>query len=368
MVGAGVVGLSTAYALTELGAAVTIYEVGAPGGSQSGGRTRLFRHAHDDPRLVSAAVASREIYAFWERRFAVELVSGDGAVAISPPVRDRFATLQQVGGTRARLIEVDELTDRLPLLARHPGPALLDEDAGAIRAHAVIGMLRQAVGDVLVTDEVLSVRPKTHDRVEIRGGDVRREHDRIVVCAGRQTARLARGVGLALPVEVRAQMRATFAVRVPASERLAGWQDASGDFGEVGVYATPLAGNRRYAVGPGASTPADRDGALLDPSDLERNVERTCAYVRRALPGLDPAPVALRHCWVTALPWHEDGVAAWQVDGVLFVAGNNLFKHAPWVRRKLARAAIDAPLTDLLRPDARLGAPPPRVRDGAPTC
>jgi hypothetical protein len=31
---------------------VAVYERGVPGGSQSGGESRMFRHAHDDRRLV----------------------------------------------------------------------------------------------------------------------------------------------------------------------------------------------------------------------------------------------------------------------------------------------------------------------------
>jgi sarcosine oxidase len=64
----------------------------------------------------------------------------------------------------------------------------------------------------------------------------------------------------------------------------------------------------------------------------------------------------VRHCWVTQLPWGEDGLAVWEADGVLFPVGHNLFKQAPGLGRKLAATADGEPLPELLRPEARLGA------------
>jgi sarcosine oxidase len=40
------------------------------------------------------------------------------------------------------------------------------------------------------------------------------------------------------------------------------------------------------------------------------------------------------------------------------MAGNNLFKHAPWLGSALAQAAVGDGLADDLRPGARLGAHP----------
>ena len=79
-------------------------------------------------------------------------------------------------------------------------------------------------------------------------------------------------------------------------------------------------------------------------------------YVGRALPGVEPRPIDARHCWVTEVPWSPDGIAAWEADGLLFVAGNNLFKHAPALGRALARAALGDGLTPTLSPQSKLGA------------
>ena len=282
VVGAGIVGLCAAFALRERGASVRVYERGFAGGGQSGGEARIFRHAHDDRRLVALARESRAIWGEWGDRLGVELVSDDGAVALGPAVGRRLALL---------------------------------EDAG-----------------------------------------VRAEHAGVVVCAGRGTARLARGVGLALPVRVGAHARVTFAVR-DRCDRLACLQDGSGHFGEVGAYAAALPGNRRYAVGLAESVGVRDDGSFLDPSSLAALADRAAAYVRRALPGLDPQPIDYVHCWVTELPWSDDAIAVWEADHILFVAGHNLFKHAPALGRAIGRAALGEPLAVALRPQSTLGLP-----------
>jgi sarcosine oxidase len=317
VVGAGIVGLSTAYELTLRGASVTIYERGAPGAGQSGGESRIFRHAHDDPRLVALAVESRARWRTWEQRLGVELVAPVGAVALGPAVERRLALLRDAG-VRARPVDA---AGALPILAPRSEPAMLDADGGVIRVGAAVGALVAALAGRIVADEVVGVRPSG----EVRAGGTIRHHDRVVVCAGRDTPTLAAGAGLALPVRVSTHTRFTYPVRDPVP--LACLQD-----GTVGAYGDPLPGNDRYAIGHGDADPT--------------------AYVAETLPGLDPRVVETRTCWVTELPWGHDALAVWEAGAVLFVAGNNLFKHAPALGHRIAAGSVDG-----LRPEVRLGEP-----------
>jgi sarcosine oxidase len=270
---------------------------------------------------------------------------------------ERLAVLDAVGGVRARAVGPEEIAERLPPLARFDGPALLDEDAGAIRAQAAVTALSGALGDRLVEDEVLALWPRAGGGVEVRTGGDRQVHDAVVVCAGRGTARLARGLGVAVPTRLAVHGRVTFAVAGEPPEHLSCLQDSSDAWGEPGTYAAPSPGNARFSLGVAGEVEAHEDGALLDPAGLAKVTDRAAAYVRRALPGLDPRPVGVRHCWVSALPWHEDGLAVWEAEDVLLVAGGNLFKHAPALGRRLAAAVLGEGLAPELRPEARLGAP-----------
>ena len=172
MVGAGIVGLATAYALRERGASVHVYERGSPGAEQSGGDSRVFRHAHDDPRLIDFARKSRAIYREWEDELGVELVSADGVVSLGPAARRRLPLLQRAGVDVAE-VSADELAERMPLLAGFAGPAMFDAEGGSIRAAAAISALAARLADNLVADEVVALWA-TGEAIEVRtaGGAV----------------------------------------------------------------------------------------------------------------------------------------------------------------------------------------------------
>jgi sarcosine oxidase len=354
VVGAGIVGLATAHALTEQGASVTVYERGVPGNAQSGGESRIFRHAHDDRRLVEFAREARVLWREYEERFGTELLSRDGVVALGAAAHRRLETMRSAG-VRAHMISGEEVAEHLPLLAPWSRRAVFDEDGGAIRVRASIDALTEALRPRIAFDEVLLVRPLAGGTVELRAGGARVEHGRVVVCAGRGTAALARGAGLPLPLRQAAHVRLTYPVRGEPPARLACLLDSSGEIGEVGGYGDPLPGNRAYAVGID-DTPVHDDGSLIEAEGLHTIAERTTEYVARMLPGLEPEPIDVRHCWVTELPWHEDGFAAWELGGLLILGGNHLFKHAPALGRALARAALGEGLAPQLHPEARLGA------------
>jgi sarcosine oxidase len=354
VIGAGIIGLSTAFALTEQGATVAIYERGVPGNAQSGGESRIFRHAHDDRRMVALAREARGVWREWEERFGQELLSRDGVISIGPAVDRRLAILLEAGGVRVGRIGSSELAQALPLLAPWDGPAMLDEDGGVIRARAVIGALTGVLAPTIVAEEVVALRVTSRGSVEVRTGGATVEHERAVLCAGRGSAALARGAGIPLPVRQSVHLRLTYAVRGVRLERLPCLLAGDVTFGEP-AYGDAMPGNEAFAVGLGDIL-IHEDGSLIAPTALAQAAERTNAYVSRALPGLDPDPIEVRHCWVTELPWHPDGIAVWEAEGLLVLAGGNMFKHAPLLGRRLARGVLGEGVPESLHPQANLGA------------
>lgn len=354
VVGAGIVGLATADALLERGERVVVYESGRPGQGQSGGESRLFRHAHDDPRLVRLAIESRELWRGLESRLGEELISPDGVVAVGETAFERLPTLEELG-VPARRIGADEIAERQPLLAAYDGEAVFDETAGSIRTTAAIRLLAERLGDRLVPGEVIAVTPGG-EGVEVRvGGGERFEHSRVILCAGRGTAALARGAGIEVPIDLGCHIRSSFKLRGEPPERVACLQDGAGEWGETGVYAASAPGNDRFSVGLAEVMEVREDGTVIDPAEFAALEERVKAYVAKALPGLDPEPVQQLHCWVTELPWDDDAFAVWEHEGLLVTGGHNLWKMAPVLGQALAEAASGGELREELRPEARLG-------------
>ena len=358
VVGAGIIGLSAAYALSRAGASVTVYERGVPGNGQSGGDSRIFRHSHEDPRLTAFARRSLELWREWEARCGLELVSRDGVVSLGPTAGERHATLT-AHGVSARLVDSAEVAAALPILAARDGQQglLLDDDGGVIRTQTAIELLRASLADRIVLDEVVSVRPTSSGLVEVRRGDATTEHDRVLVCAGIGTAGLAHGVGIELPLRCSLHVRLSFAVRGTMPSRLACLLDGGGESGETHAYGDPLPGNGAYAVGV-TEAATHPDGGLIDPDGLAAAAQRTVDYARAMLPGLDPAGPRSRHCWSTELEWGADAFALWSAGGAHFLCGQNLFKHAPAIGEALAATALGEPAGIDLSPDARLGAAP----------
>jgi sarcosine oxidase len=329
VVGAGITGLATAYELVRRGVDVRVFEAARPGAGQSAGRTRIFRHAHRRLELVERAVESRGLWERWEEELGSRLLGREGML-LTGPSAEEVAGLLAEAGAPYRLLDEREQAEALPILSPPAGPAVLDELGGSTDVAAAIRLLAGALGERVVLAEVFSVDPGEPAVVETSEGIW--EAERVVLCAGAGVGAVA--PELEIPIKLSCHARATFRVKDEAlAGRLAALQEQSGAFGEV-IYAAAFPGEPFYGVGLVGESADVPLGAPARPL-----VERITAYVREALPGLEPEPIGVRLCVPTELPGGPDRFEVWSSGSLLALVGDNLFKFAPWLGRMLAAAA-----------------------------
>ena len=337
VVGGGICGLSVGYALRRRGVEFRVFEAGVPGAGQSAGRTRVFRHGHDDERLVSLAIRARGEWERLEGELGVRLLGRQGVLVCGPNVAERAAAFE-AAGLPARLVDPDAQVRALPVIAPPEDEALIDELGGSIDVRAAVEGLASALGDRLMTAAVFGLRDSPGGGVELRTSEGIWETERVIVCAGAEVAPFAHELGLDIPLEIAVHARASFRVREPGGS-LACLQDRSNAHGET-VYAAPMPDGLEYAIGLGSEHEPPVDQAL----------RRLTAYAERGMPGLDPAPASVRLCRTSILPWGADAFAVWRTGDVRVLAGANLFKFAPLLGELLVEDNVEE-----LSPDQRLG-------------
>jgi sarcosine oxidase len=348
VVGGGVIGLTAAEALSRRGATVTVFERSRPGAGQSGGLTRIFRHLHRTDAQTALAVDARRAWGALEARAGRRLVGTEGVLVAGGDLDAAVERLRRAGA-RAELMGPADAAQLLPILGpAAPAAAVVDLDAGAIRVRRALDCLQSLLPTgSLRQEEVFGVsRSATDSGASIVASEGARRFDHVLVAAGAETARFAATLGIELAERRGVHPRLTFEVTGGAARGTTGlpcYLDRTAAHGES-AYAGPVGSTSRYVVGLSADETLPLcagETTLSRDQDVADLYARTVAYVGRAMPGLDPAPVGFRLCHITALAGDADAFGAWERGAVTVFAGHNVMKFAPLIGEHLARRIVD---------------------------
>jgi sarcosine oxidase len=350
VVGAGVVGLATASALLDADADVRLYERHAPGLGQSIGRTRVFRLAHGDARLVDLASRSERLWREWETRFRRRLVSDEGLIVTGDDTVAAWTKAMADAGARHTVLSIEEATERLPVARPVGSAALFDPAAGPTRARRTVECLQAACATSLRREEVVEIEhAATACTVSTSAGSW--ECDEVIITAGIETGRLAEPVGIGIETSIVHDSRFTYSIADRYRDRpLACWFDTSGAYGPgYRSYGQRVGSTGFYAVGVGWDETED----LTPDQESILHRQKAWGYLRQAYPGLDPEPVdEIRcSCAIGGLRDDGDGFMARRRGGITALYGNNLFKFAPLLGRLLCQTALTGTLADELAMD-----------------
>jgi sarcosine oxidase len=323
VVGAGIMGLATAYELAKRGRDVLVLEqfrVGHTRGS-SHGRSRIFRLAYPQAEWVRLAREALEAWRALEAATGETLLELNGLLELNPMSADALAEC----GVAAEMLNADEVTSRFPVSLPPGSVAMLQPEAGIVYAD-------RAQRVFLAEAQKRGARLLEETRVESLA-DL--EAETVVVTAGAWARPLLAEVGFELGVVPTRETVAYFPLAtdrpMPAVAAPVGEQHA--------FYALPdpphglKAGHHRA----GPPTDPDREGTVD-----AAIVRRVAAWAAEHLPLAQREPTAVETCLYTntaderfVLERHGRYVIGSACSG-------HAFKFAPVVGARLAELAFPA--------------------------
>lgn len=327
VVGAGVNGLATAWALAREGRDVLVLEqfpLGHTRGS-SHGASRIFRLSYPEPHWVRLAQEALEGWHELEAESGTQLLQLNGLIELVGDLSEGSCRALDECGVEWSLLEPDEAERRFPLRLPDGLLAVLQEDAGYVRADLALDAFARGLR-VLPETKVLSLEPldTTAGRIDAQA---------VVVTAGPWAKELLTGV-VDLPVVPTRETVAYF--RLASEKPVPSVVDFKPGTGLHGTYALadPGVGLKigRHKTGP----PADPDDDGLPDPEI---VEQVAALVADRFPAADPTPVKAETCFYTNT---DDDRFILERHGPIVVGSacsGHSFKFAPATGKRLAALA-----------------------------
>jgi|SRR5579862_3912874 len=309
VIGAGLAGSATAWAMARRGRSVVVIEAFAPGHRRgsSHGSARIFRRAYPDPLYVRLTGAAHRLWRRLADEAGEEIVHRTGGLDYGPAREpEKMYEVLRAYGVTAELMPAAAAAERWPGLVFGPDPVLYHPDAGVIdpeRAMAAMRRLAAAAGaEFFYGTPVLRVSA-TAEAAVVDTADRSWRAPVAVVAAGAWLEPLLGGQ-VRLPALTVQQVEAFhFAPLTPA------WNGPTPAPAFIYHDQTPayglLAGRDGEVPGAlkigdhyhnrGTVTTGDGRDGIVNPAVRKR----VCAFVRDRVPGLDPVPVGEFTCLYT---------------------------------------------------------------------
>ncbi len=171
IIGAGVMGLATARALSRTGRDVVVYEQFEPGHARgsSHGRSRIFRLAYTEPEWVRLA---QEALAGWrevEAEAGERLLELTGLIEIVTDLRESSSAALEACGVAWERLDRDEVARRFPLRLPPGSFGMLQPEAGIVRADRALAAFACGI-DVRYGVRVASLTDLDADCVVVTAG------------------------------------------------------------------------------------------------------------------------------------------------------------------------------------------------------
>jgi sarcosine oxidase len=312
VVGAGLLGLAAARALSGRGREVTVLEQAGVGheGSGSKGGCRIFRFGYPEPEYVAMVARARGLWRELEDQSGRQLLLPVPHLTFGPDLPAVRAALAAVG-LPCELLPPDEAAARFPAV-RLPGPVLLEPESAVIAADQALAAL---AGDGPQVRTGVRVTGLADDgrrvRVETSAGPLSARV--VIICAGPFTSGLLGPAGMAVPAAATQEQVAYLAPAAAGAARPAAGQPRVDESPVAPIiighdapspYGLPVPGSDRYKFGLHHTGPPVRPGS--QPQDPDPAM--TAALVQAAaelLPGFSPDPVAAERCVYDNSPDHD---------------------------------------------------------------
>jgi sarcosine oxidase len=323
VVGAGIMGSATAYALAKEGRDVLLveqFQLGHERGS-SHGRSRIFRLAYPEVEWVELAQEALQGWRRLEQESGLQLLELNGLVeVVGAPEKTSRAALD-AAGARYELLGSTEARRRWPIGVPDGWTVLFQPDAGIVRAD----LARRAFVDAARAHGARlqeGTRIDSLDQVEA---------DAVVVTAGAWAKRFFPDLPLRTTRETVAYFR----------------RDGE-PLPSLGELDPVTRGHALYTLADpvhGLKAGVHHGGVDADPDDLggpdSALVKRVTEWVGRMHPDADPEPVAVETCMYTTTPDERFLLERRGRVVVGSACSGHGFKFAPAVGTRLARLAAD---------------------------